>query len=227
MNPLKRLCSVLFCIFVNSDCLPVLIIEMIIKRSVIFFSLLFLISDVIGQSKGNPDSVKVMQAIVVGEDTVLVSAIPELNIYPLNFTSRWEHWKYRRLIRNVKAAYPYSKIAGEKLKDLDLRLASMRNERQKKQFIDQTERELRKEFEDQLKSLTITQGRILIKLVYRETGNTTYQVVQDVKGNFSAGFWQAVARLFGSNLKSVYDPLNDEEDKLIEYIIQMIEMGLL
>ena len=169
----------------------------------------------------------VMKAVIIGNDTILVSSIPELNIYPLIFESKWEHWKYRRLIRNVKAAYPYAKIAGEKLKDLDLRIASMRTERQKRQYIDQTEEELREEFEDQLKKLTISQGRILIKLVYRETGNTTFRVVQDVKGNFSAGFWQAVARVFGSNLKSVYNPETDEEDKVIEYIIQLMEMGLI
>jgi hypothetical protein len=86
---------------------------------------------------------------------------------------------------------------------------------------------LRAEFEDNLKKLTVSQGRILIKLVYRETGNTTYEVVQDVKGNFSAGFWQAVARVFGSNLKTPYNPETDEEDKNIEYIIQMIDMGLI
>jgi hypothetical protein len=179
------------------------------------------------QSKKGIDTIKVMQAMVVGKDTILVSSIPELNIYPIVFESRWEHWKYRRLIRNVKASYPYAKIAGNKLKDLDLRLASMRNERQKKQFINQTEDQLRAEFEDNLKNLTVTQGRILIKLVYRETGNTTYEVVQDVKGNFSAGFWQAVARVFGSNLKTPYNPETDEEDKLIEYIIQLIEMGMI
>jgi hypothetical protein len=168
-----------------------------------------------------------MKVIIIGSDTLFVSSIPELNIYPLKFTSRWEHWKYRRLIRNVKAAYPYAKIAGEELHDLDLKLASLRNEKQKKKFVEQTEEQLRAKFEDQLRQLTISQGRILIKLVYRETGNTTYENIKDVKGNFSAGFWQAVARLFGSNLKSVYDPVNDEEDKLIEYIIQMIDLGLL
>ncbi len=185
-----------------------------------FLLILFLSINISGftQSRKGNDSINVMQAMIIGKDTILVSSIPELNIYPIVFKNRWEHWKYRRLIRNVKAAYPYAKIAGSKLKDLDLRLASMRNERQKKQFIDKTEDQLRDEFEDNLKNLTITQGRILIKLVYRETGNTTYQVVQDVKGNFSAGFWQAVARVFGSNLKTPYSPETDEEDKLIEYI---------
>lgn len=182
---------------------------------------------VFSQGRRNADSVYVMRAMIIGHDTVLVSSIPELNIYPLVFKNSWDKWKYRRLIRNVKAAYPYAKIAGNKLKDLDVSLASLKNEKQKKQYIDQTEDQLRAEFEDKLKQLTIVQGRILIKLVYRETGNTTYQLVRDVKGNFSAGFWQAVARVFGSNLKSIYNPGSDEEDKTIEYIIQLIDMGLI
>jgi hypothetical protein len=197
------------------------------KNKLIQIFLLFISFSVYSQSRSGRDSLHIMQAMIIGKDTILVSSIPELNIYPRVFTSRWEQWKYRRLLRNVKAAYPYAKIAGNTLKDLDLRLASMRNERQKKQYIDETEKQLRTDFEDKLKSLTISQGRILIKLVYRETGNTTFQVVRDVKGNFSAGFWQAVARVFGSNLKSVYSPETDEEDKTIEYIIQLIDMGLI
>ncbi len=197
------------------------------RNNFLLILLLIISFKVFPQDTKSRDTLKVMQAVIIGNDTILVSSIPELNIYPLVFESRWEYWKYRRLIRNVKAAYPYAKIAGNTLKDLDLRVASMRSERQKRQYIDQTEQQLRDEFEDQLKKLTISQGRILIKLVYRETGNTTFQVVQDVKGNFSAGFWQAVARVFGSNLKSVYNPETDEEDKVIEYIIQLMEMGLL
>ena len=87
------------------------------------------------------------------------------------------------------------------------------------------EKELRDQFEDELIHLTISQGKILIKLVDRETGNTTYQVIQELKGGFSAFLWQGVARLFGSNLKSEYDA--DEEDKMIEDIIVRIENGLL
>jgi hypothetical protein len=194
-----------------------------------FFFILLIIFSLSGfsQSVKSGDTLNVMHAMIIGNDTILVSSIPELNIYPRVFKSRWDQWKYRRLIRNVKAAYPYSKIAGKQLKDLDLKLASMGSERQKRQFIDKTEKQLKAEFEDKLKSLTVSQGRILIKLVYRETGNTTYEVVQDVKGNFSAGFWQTIARLFGSNLKTPYNPETDEEDKMIEYIIQLIEMGMI
>ena len=173
------------------------------------------------------DTLNIMRIRVVGRDTLLVSSIPEIIIYGTRPEPEWESWRYRRLIRNVKAALPYARIAGEQLRDLDLRLSSMQNERQKKQFVDETEEKLRTQFEDQLKALTVTQGRILIKLVYRETGNTTYDCIQDVKGNFSAGFWQAVARLFGSSLKSVYDPENVEEDRNIEIIIKMIDEGKL
>lgn len=197
------------------------------KKELIVIAFVLICFPAFPQARKAADSVHVMQAMIINGDTILVSSIPELNIYPMVFANRWQAWKYRRLIRNVKAAYPYAKIAGNKLKDLDLRLASMRSERQKRQYIDLTEKQLRAEFEDQLKKLTITQGRILIKLVYRETGNTTYRVIQDVKGNFSAGFWQAVARLFGSNLKTPYSPETDEEDKVIEYIIQQIDMGFL
>jgi hypothetical protein len=176
------------------------------------------------------DSTSLDKKMLFDNDSFFVYSLPEVVVYAegkKTFASKWEHWKYRRLIRNVKAAYPYAKLAGKKLRELDLQLASIHTERQRKLFVNQAEDQLRAEFEENLKQLTVTQGRILIKLVYRETGNTTYELVQDVKGNFSAGFWQAVARLFGSNLKSVYDPLTVEEDSNIEHIIELLDMGLL
>jgi hypothetical protein len=197
------------------------------KHRLIAILLLFIPFFGFSQPGKDLDTMNIMRKVIINNDTLFVASLPEVVVYPNIKTSRWDQWKYRRLIRNVKAAYPYSKIAGNKLRDLDLRLASMQNERQKRQFIDKTEKELKAEFEDQLKKLTVTQGRILIKLVYRETGNTTYEVVQDVKGNFSAGFWQTVARIFGSNLKTPYNPETDEEDKVIEHIIQLIEMGMI
>jgi hypothetical protein len=197
------------------------------KRSLIPILFLLIPLSLAGQARAGWDTVNIMRIRVMGSDTLLVSSIPEIIIYGSRPEPEWESWRYRRLIRNVKASLPYARIAGEQLKDLDQRLASMQNERQKKQFVDETEDKLRTQFEDQLKALTVTQGRILIKLVYRETGSTTYDCIQDVKGNFSAGFWQAVARLFGSSLKSVYDPVNNEEDRNIEMIISMIDQGKL
>ena len=87
----------------------------------------------------------------------------------------------------------------------------------------QAEDELKAEFEGDLKKLSFKQGIILIKLVDRETGNTSYELVQELRGNFTAFFWQTFARLFGYNLKVKYDPLGD--DKEIEDIVVMIENG--
>ncbi len=168
----------------------------------------------------------VLRAQIHEGDTVLVSTLPEVIIYPsYPYRNRWDYWRYRRLVHNVKVAYPYAKMAAQKLEDLDARLASLRGEKKRKELVKITEKQMREEFEGQLRDLTITQGRILIKLIDRETGNTTYKVLQNVKGNFSAVFWQTIARVFGSNLKSEYDPAG--EDKLIEQIILMIEAGQL
>jgi hypothetical protein len=189
---------------------------------VIFF--ISLVSHVFSQGKTSSDSFRIVRKRVINGDTSLISEIPEVQIFPgYIYKDWWDNRKYLRLVRNVKAAYPYAKIAGEKLKDIDQRLSSMNSERQRKVLINYTEEQLKKEFESALRGLTISQGRILIKLIYRETGNTSYKVLQDLKGNFSAGFWQTVARIFGNNLKSQYDPYG--EDLMIEMIIGLIESG--
>ena len=184
----------------------------------------FSASPLFSQNRRNADSINVMQKKIQNGDTVLISNIPEINVFPGNYyRGWWDKRKYLRLIRNVKAAYPYAKIAGLTLRDLDLRLASMNSDRQRKALIESSEKQLKKEFEGALKSLTITQGRILIKLIHRETGNTTFIILKDKKGSFSAGFWQTIARIFGNNLKSEYDPFG--EDIMIEMIIGLIESG--
>ncbi len=199
-------------------------IELKIPLTIICFLFLFLTTN--AQVKRDTSNSAVLQSVIVGDDTLLVSHIPEIKIYPRHtFDNRWQYWRYRRLVRNVKAAYPYAKTAGEILKDLDQELTEMNTKVQRKRYVNKVEREIREEFEDEVKHLTISQGRILIKLIDRETGNTTYDVLKEVKGNFSAVFWQAIARIFGSTLKSDYEPEGD--DRMIEEIILMIESGQL
>jgi hypothetical protein len=102
-------------------------------------------------------------------------------------------------------------------------LAEIDSEIQRKRVSREIEREIRDEFEGELMRLTISQGHILIKLIDRETQHTSYDVLKDFRGNFTAVFWQSFGRIFGYNLKSEYDP--NGEDKLIEEIVQLIEMG--
>ena len=133
--------------------------------------------------------------------------------------------QYDRLIYNLKKAYPYAVIVRERLAQINAKLAEIPDEKGRRQFLRQAENDILNEFEDDARSMTITQGRLLIKLIDRETQNTSYQLIREYRGFLSALFWQGIARIFGSNLKDEYDPFG--EDALIELIIQDIEAGWL
>ncbi len=130
----------------------------------------------------------------------------------------WDRLKY-----NVKKVYPYAILASLKLKEYDRVLATIPSERGKKAFTKEAEKQLKAEFGDELKNLSVTQGRLLIKLIDRETGKTTYDVVKCLRGSFSAAMWQGVALVFNSSLKADYDA--DGDEKNIEMAIRMIEDG--
>ena len=130
---------------------------------------------------------------------------------------------WTRLRYNIKIVYPYAILAAAKLKEYDRILASMSNENDKKKYTKLVEKQLKDQFGDELKNLTESQGRLLIKLIDRETGKTTYDVVKSMRGSFSAFMWQGVALMFGSNLKYDYNPKGD--DALIEQAILLIEDG--
>ncbi len=130
----------------------------------------------------------------------------------------WDKLKY-----NVKKVYPYAILASARLKEYDRVLATIPSEKGKKAFTKEAEKQLKAEFGDELKNLTVTQGRLLIKLIDRETGKTTYDVVKCMRGSFSAAMWQGVAIVFNSSLKADYDA--DGDEKNIELAIKLIEDG--
>jgi hypothetical protein len=172
------------------------------------------------------DNSGVTRAVVQGSDTIPLIELPEVRVYNRrDFDYLYLKRKYRRLIRNVKKAYPYSKIAGKELKELDDQLASIENEKEQKEYIQKTEKEIMGQFEKEVKKLTVTQGIILVKLIDRETGRTSYQVIKELKGSITAFFWQGIARIFGNNLKAKYDPEGD--DRVIEDIVCGIEAGFI
>jgi len=133
--------------------------------------------------------------------------------------------QYERLIYNLKKTYPYAVIAREKLAEINERLEEIPDEKERRKFLNQQENNILAEFEDDARSMTITQGRLLIKLIDRETQNTSYDLIRQYRGFLSATFWQTVARIFGSNLKDEYDPYG--EDALLELLLQDIEAGWL
>jgi len=168
----------------------------------------------------------VMRGAIINDDTIPMIILPDVNVYNIpDYKYLMLKRKYRRLVYNVKKAYPYARVAGVRLKALDDKLAGMKSQKDQQKYIDQAEKEIMNEFEEQVKNLTITQGRILVKLIDRETGRTSYSVIKDLKGGVTAFFWQGIAKIFGNDLKVHYDP--EGEDKVMEEIIMGIEMGFL
>ena len=168
----------------------------------------------------------VVYARMLDGDTIPVIPLQEVNIYSFRpYKSNREARKSSRLIRKVKIVYPYAKLAGIKLKEYESILAGIDDKKEQKRIMKEAENELEEEFGDDLRDFTFSQGKILIKLVYRETGESSYELVAELRGKFRAFFWQAFARIFGFNLKDGYDP--DGEDKEIEFIVKMIEAGQL
>ena len=163
-------------------------------------------------------------AIIVGVDTFAYLSLPIVTIEAqMPFATKEKYAQWTRLKYNVKKAYPYAILASARLKEYEKILATIPSEEGKKAYMKVAEKKLQKEFGPELKNLSINQGRILIKLIDRETGNTSYDLVKQLRGNFSAFMWQGLASLFGSSLKTEYDP--EGEDKLIEIAIKQIESG--
>jgi len=163
-----------------------------------------------------------VRGVIIDGDTIPYQYISVINIYAeRKFKNKRAFEKYSKLRRDVLKVWPYAKITEKKFNELAVQLGMTNDERVKKALVNKTEKEIKARFEGELKNLTITQGRILIKLIDRQTGNTSYVVLEELKGNLSAFFWQSLARLFGHNLKAHYDP--NGEDAEIEKIIKTIE----
>ena len=158
-------------------------------------------------------------------DTVFYQNLREIVVRaPRKFKNAAEERQFWRLVFNVKKTYPYAKLAGQKLHVLNEQYLQINSEKERKVYSKKVEDELKAEFEGELRKLTVTQGRILMRLVDRETGNTTFEILKEFRGSLSAAFWQAIAKIFGSDLKTRYNP-SLGEDRIIEQIIEQIEEG--
>ena len=170
------------------------------------------------------DSARILKTTIFEGDTIPLFELKEVQVWvPPTFKNKRQQRQYGRLQRYVVKVYPYAKIAGEMLEDFDDTLKTFTSDRRRKKYLKGVEEQLKAEFGGELKKLTIKQGIILVKLIDRETGNTSYDLIKQLRGSFSAFLWQSLARLFGSNLKLEYDPYG--EDYLIEDIVRRIESG--
>lgn len=164
------------------------------------------------------------RAEIINGDTVPVVDLYDVYVYTeYQFKNNRQREQWTRIKYNVKKVYPYAILAAAKLKEYDRILEHMPDEKMKKAYLRVCEKDLKHEFEDELKELSINQGRVLMKLIDRETGKTTYEIVKEMRGGFEACMWQAVARIFGNNMKDDYDP--NFEDIMIERAIKIVESG--
>ena len=169
-----------------------------------------------------PDGRIVVQAIIVGEDTMPVITLPYFDVVaPMNLEAFKNMQRYNKLRFNVRKVYPYARLAAAKLNEINANVGNMKTEKEKRKYIKAEEKKLKDQFEAEIKDLTITQGRILIKLIDRETSATAYALVKELRGTLQAFLWQGIARLFGENLKEQYDSAG--EDQAIEQIIRELQ----
>ncbi|MCR4847781.1 MAG: DUF4294 domain-containing protein [Bacteroidales bacterium] len=168
----------------------------------------------------------VVYARIEGNDTILIVKLPEVDIDLMNrYYQITETYKGRKLVSNVRKVYPYARLASDKLQEYDTILAHASSDAERRQLMKQAEKEITDRYTEELEHLTFSQGAILIRLIDRETGNTSYKLVQELRGKVRAFFYQGFARLWGYNLKTEFDPKNDPEDEQIDVIATLLERG--
>lgn len=167
---------------------------------------------------------QVVQVLVIDGDTTYLFNLTDFRVVELKPYGDIEKDKQlRRLKYHVTKVYPYAKIAAKKLSMYNDELMKVKSNKQRRKLLKEREKELKEEFTDVIKKMTVTQGRILTKLIDRETGESTYEIIKEMRGGFKAFIYQGVAKIYDGDLKARYDPKNNEEDEMIERIVLSIE----
>ncbi len=158
-------------------------------------------------------------------DTVYYDSIDPVWCFPRGTRmSRSDLRKYYRLVYNFNKVYPYALLARDLTKQVDEHIAGNELRRRKKEkYIGEMQKQLFEAYEKPLKNMSISQGRLLIKLIDREIGRSSFKIIKDYKSGITAGFWQGIAKIFGNDLKSRYDP--DGDDRVTEYLVEKWKSG--
>jgi len=160
---------------------------------------------------------------IIEGDSIPRESINLEEVYVLNklkFNSKADRMRYLILRRKTIKVYPYAKMAADRLDSLNTRLEKLPNKRAKKKYTKLIQKYIEGEFSEKLKKFTRTEGQILIKLIHRQTGETTFNLVKDLRSGWSAFWFNTTASMFDLSLKKGFDPLNVKEDYLIEDILQ-------
>ena len=187
-------------------------------HTLILILLLFFSLESLGQARFGPNDTLVVPYIVYGGDTMTYAQLDMVIVWgKMSTAQRKANREWTRLRNAVYVTYPYAKKASYIINDVNSNLKHVIDEKKRKQYLSSREKVLKKEFTEPLTNLSVYQGKILMKLINRETSNTCYELVKEYKGGFSAKFWQTIAWVFGGSLKQNYDPKG--EDAEIEQIV--------
>ena len=190
-------------------------------KFVFFVGFFISINSAKAQFNENLDTIK-LTAIIYNGDTISCTTISNIYIQcKLTFAQRESLAKYNRLRNAVYVTYPYARKSGVILNELNKQLSGLTDKRSRKKCIKSKEKELKKEFTTPLTNLSIYQGKVLMKLINRETGNSCYEIIKEYQGGLAAGVYQTVAFFFNSSLKQNYAP--KDEDIVIEKIVQEVQ----
>ena len=181
------------------------------------------LADNAGEEKTENDGM--LPFFVEGEDTIYYDTITASKIYSKIPKQKGREWReYYRLVHNFSKAYPYALVAKKLVIEADSTIAADRLKgARKEKYVNKVQKELFEVFEGQMRNLTVSQGALIMKLIDREVGQSSYDIIKGYKSRITAGFWQGIAKIFGSDLKKPYDPKG--EDAATEELVQMWHTG--
>ncbi len=168
------------------------------------------------------DSIQEKMIIIEGDSIVQSSiALDEVYIFgKLDFATYKDKLRYYILRRKTIKVYPYAKLAAERLVELNDSIVLIKRRSKRKKYTKKIQKYIEEEFSEELKKLTRTEGQILVKLIYRQTGTTAFNLVKELRSGWRAFWYNTTAKMFKISLKKEYDPKNVHEDYLIEDILQ-------
>ena len=166
-------------------------------------------------SSNIPDTMHIMRRVIMDGDTFFIYEFDKF-IFK-QFQSKEELEEYEKLVKRVKKVMPYAKLAAFRLQMMEDNLNQLKTKRAKKAYIKKTEQAIKDEFMEPLQEMYVEEGLLLLKLIHRETGQTTYEVLKNYRGNATLFFWSMVAAKYDADLDVTYDPIADYQ---IEFIIQ-------
>jgi len=189
-------------------------------KKILIYIVMFSFIAVSGQKKDDPPLNLEDYVLIKDGDTLMIN-LDEVSVIPkLKFKSSVDARYYYWFQRKVFKAYPYAMLASQRLDSINVRVARIKKKRKKRKYIRRAQKYLEGEFTDQLKKMTRTEGRILIKLIHRQTGKTAFENIREIRSGWKAFWYNTTANLFKLSLKSEYHPESENEDYLIEDVLQ-------